>query len=211
MTVKGRKQSGLVIDPGAAKGVIGSDTLKEIQDYVLAPRGLVKYIIWKPSQSRFSGISSTQEHSLGICGLPIGLQGVPKSMFCADVLGGGASMCPGLVPLHTLMRCAEFLHFAFFRNGDGILGVKNSGSICPQRLCLTDSGHYLMRIDMFDVPASAVLNQHIADRLYNQLTNYTPTITQQRSVSRRSAETINLPVFCVDIEDQGSSSSQSFQ
>ena len=215
MTVKGRKQSGLVIDPGAAKGVIGSDTLKEIQDIVLTPRNLLQCVIWKASQSRFSGISSTQECSLGVVGIPIGLQGVPKSIFCADVLGGTASMCPGLVPLHTLIRSAEFLHFAFFRNGDGVLGVRHAGQISPQRLFLTDSGHYLMRIDLFDMPVDYKLNEHIANRLYNQLTNIMPSRSvgpswRTSQVARRQP-TVALPVFAVSSGERSSPQDQDFQ
>ena len=199
MTVRGHVKRGLIIDPGAAKGVIGSDTLRGIQDDILSVWHLKRSVVWQPSQSRFSGISATQEMSLGLCGIPIGLQGVPKSMFYADVLGGSASMCPGLVPLHSLMSNTEFMHFAFFENGDGILGVKHNGKIEPQRLYLTDSGHYLLRIDMFNVPSDYRLNQVIANRLSNQLLNtrISQSSSPQRS-ARRNRESVDLPVFCDD-------------
>ena len=169
MTIKGRKQLGLIVDPGAARGVLGCDTLLEIKMSLLEPLKLAKFITWFKSQSKFSGISSAQEHSLGLCHLPIGLRGIPWSIFHADILGGSASLCPGLVPLHSLMTNAEFMHFAFFDNGDGILGVRHLGRIEPQRLCLTDSGHYLLKIDQFDTPSDQHLNKAIADRMYNHL------------------------------------------
>ena len=173
-------------------------------------------MIWKASQARFSGISSAQEISLGVCGIPIGLKGVPKALFCADVLGGSASMCPGLVPLQTLMNSTEFMHFAFFDNGDGILGVRNQGKISPQRLFLTDSGHYLMRIDLFNMPVEYSLNRLIANRLYNQLTNIQPAhgrdVPTWRSVNKKYPA-IALPVFAVETSQSSGerSSPESFQ
>ena len=200
MTVRGRQMQGLIVDPGAAKGVIGSDTLEGIKDRVLTQWRLLKHIEWKPSNARFSGISSAQETSLGVCGIPIGLQGVPNSMFFSDVLGGSASQCPGLVPLHSLMSNAEFMHFAFFNNGDGVLGVRHRGGIAPQRLHLTDSGHYLLRVDLFGVPIDRGLNEAIANRLYNQLMN--PSLSHssgsRHASPRRNRESVALPVFVED-------------
>ena len=38
--VKGKKMHGILIDPGAAKGLVGSDTLHEIIENVLKPSGM---------------------------------------------------------------------------------------------------------------------------------------------------------------------------
>lgn len=67
------------------------------------------------------------------------------------------------------MNSAGFLHFNFFENGDGILGVWDTDRICPQRPLLTDSSHCLLRIDLFRVPTDERLNATIANRLYSNL------------------------------------------
>jgi hypothetical protein len=199
MTVRGNRHYGLVVDPGAARGVIGVDTYGEIWRKVLSPRRLVHSIKWRPSNSRFSGISSMQQVSLGLCDMPIGLQGVDKSTFSADVLGGDASWCPGLVPLHSLMSSAEFMHFSFFSNGDGVLGVRYRNTCRPQRLLLTDSGHYLLRIDLFGVATDPKLNQALADRLYSHLLGCGQPRQSQRHRSGR--EHIELAVMYDGEED----------
>jgi hypothetical protein len=197
MTIKGRKQLGLIVDPGAARGILGCDTLREIKQSLLEPRQLAQYMTWNRSFAKFSGISPTQENSLGLCTIPIGLQGIPWTVFHADVIGGEASMCPGLIPLHSLMANAEFMHFAFFPNGDGVLGVRHQGRIEPQRLCLTDSGHYLIRIDLFNAPSDMRLNKSIADRLYDHLMasgRQRPGYYQRQQYQ----PSVVLPVFCVE-------------
>ena len=113
MTVQGVRIYGLIVDPGAARGVIGCDSLGEIKDQVLKPRWMLKYIAWATSNAKFSGISSDLQYSVGLVTFPIGLQGISNAVFSADVLGGHATHCPGLVPLRSLMRTSEFMHFAF--------------------------------------------------------------------------------------------------
>jgi len=201
MTIRGRKQLGLIVDPGAARGILGVDTLLEIKQSLLEPRKLAQYLQWNQSFAKFSGISPTQENSLGICSIPCGLQGIPWTVFHADVIGGEASMCPGLIPLHSLMKNAEFMHFAFFQNGDGVLGVRHQGRIEPQRLCLTDSGHYLIRIDMFNAPSDMHLNKSIADRMYYHLMatgRSQPGQYHQYGPRGGNVPSVVLPVFCVE-------------
>ena len=67
------------------------------------------------------------------------------------------------------MNNAGFLHFNFFKNGDGILRVWDTDRICPQRLPLTGNFHDLLRIDLFGVSAHERLNTTIANRLNNNL------------------------------------------
>jgi hypothetical protein len=194
MTVRGKTRQGLIVDPGAARGVIGCDVLQDIVTHLLQPYGYSQWIQWTKSFARFSGISSSQEASQGLCSLPIGLTGIDWSLFHTDVLGGNASLCPGLVPLHSLMTNAEFMHFAFFSNGDGILGLRHCGRIEPQRLCLTDSGHYLLPIDQFGVPSDYRLNEAIANRLYNHLMSSGHPRRDFRC-RQTGGSTVALPVF----------------
>ena len=142
---------GILIDPGAARGLIGSETLRILIDEVVRPKGFGKFVKWKSSGHTFTGISPKAERSLGMCGLPIGLLGLELSMFWADVIGGDASLCPGLVPLKSLIALGCCILFAYFANGDGVLGIwdEAKSTWTAQRLYLTESGHYLLRIDNY--------------------------------------------------------------
>ena len=150
-TVGGHQRLGLLVDPGASRGLIGVDSLKEITDHLLRPRGLHKLVTWRHSNSTFAGISAKAEKSLGRVRFPIGMYGFKNAFFEADVIGNEASGCPGLVPLSTLMRLGCVLFFATFSNGDGLLGIRDrdTGQYHAQRLYLTDSGHYLLPISNF--------------------------------------------------------------
>ena len=73
------------------------------------------------------------------------------AFFEADVIPGG---CPGLVPLSTLCRMRSIIACGALSNGNGLLQLTiraKSGmkyTTC-QELFLTDSGHYLLRVDRF--------------------------------------------------------------
>ena len=56
-----------------------------------------------------------------------------------------------------------------------------------------------MRIDLFDMPVDYSLNEHIANRLYNQLTNISPSRSVGPSwrIAKRQP-TVALPVFAVN-------------
>ena len=159
--VKGNHVYGLIIDPGAARGLIGSDSLREIIENVLKPAKQDKYIKWTKSFNSFTGISAQPQTSIGMVKFPIGLLGMSRAAFRADVLGGQASKCPGLVPLQSLQQQGCVIACGYFKNGDGLLGIRlSSGHFCTQRLLLTDSGHYLMPVHYFN---------HKNDRRLDQL------------------------------------------
>jgi hypothetical protein len=156
--VKGTEHYGILIDPGAAKGLIGIDTLKDIFEHVLKPNGMMKHVHWTTSKNRFTGISATPQYSLGSCTFPIGLKGFQRSTFTCDVLGGDSSKCPGLIPLHSLNHAGCLLACGYFHNNDGLLGIRApNGTYHPQRLLLTDSGHYLLEIHHFNQPSDPKL------------------------------------------------------
>ena len=151
--IKGLKAYGLLIDPGASRGLIGTDTLADIVEQILRPRRLEKFVKWKPSVNKFTGITADPQKSLSLVCFPIGLQGIKNATFTADVLGGISSRCPGLVPLVSLLQAGCIICCGYFANNDGLLGIRTTdGSICAQRLLLTDSGHYLLPIDKFNKP-----------------------------------------------------------
>ena len=126
---------GLIVDPGAARGLIGSATLREIFEKLLRPRGLMKHVMWYRSKNKFTGISSQPQHSIGICVFPIGLVGMKNAYFSCDVITGQSANCPGLIPLQTLLRLGSVISCGHFQNQDGLLGLRlSNGEMCPQRI-----------------------------------------------------------------------------
>ena len=166
MTVSGQFCPGLIVDPGASRGLIGTDTLSEIIRTVIRPAGLAHKITWHDSNHQFAGISAKAERSLGHVRIPIGLRGMHIMYSAADVLGGNASGCPGLVPLSTFISFRSVMLFDHYDNSDGVLGLWNRrrGCYAPQRLSLTDSGHYLLHIDCFGKDTEAALASSVERR-----------------------------------------------
>ena len=123
-SIRGVTRPGLIVDPGAARGLIGSDTLRVLINVVIKPAGMAKHIRWTSSTNLFTGISAATEKSLGIVSIPIGLAGIAWSTFKADVLGGSASCCPGLIPLSSLLSQGCVISCGHFSNGDGELGIQ---------------------------------------------------------------------------------------
>ena len=152
--IGGKEYYGLLLDPGASRGILGTDTLQCIITYVLDPYGKTKDMRWTTSMANFSGIASIVQRSIAMVTLPIGLMGLQGSVFRADVLGGDASQCPGLMPLRSLIGAGAISAFGCFSNGDGVIAFRDGKTqrMCPQRLYVTDSGHYLLPIDQFDKP-----------------------------------------------------------
>ena len=87
MTVSGSWHPGLILDPGGARGLIGTDTLSEIIRSVIRPARLEHLIQWRNSSHRFSGISANVQQSLGHVRIPIGLRDMRVMYFACDVLG----------------------------------------------------------------------------------------------------------------------------
>lgn len=148
-SVRGQHVHGLLIDPGACKGLIGSESLRELFEGILKPAGKLSSIVWRGSSATFSGISSTSESSLGLCSFELGLPGIADARFETDVIGGDSSLCPGLVPLISLINAKCFISFGYYRNGNGLLGMRIGKVLAAIQLLLTDSGHYLMPIGCF--------------------------------------------------------------
>ena len=130
--VGGKEYFGLLLDPGASRGILGTDTLQAIITYVLEPHGKTSSISWAPSSASFSGIAASIQRSIANGTLPIGLMGLPNSIFRADVLGGEASQCPGLMPLKSLIAAGAISAFGCFSNGDGLIAFQDAQT---QRMC----------------------------------------------------------------------------
>ena len=152
--VRGKKMHGILIDPGAAKGLVGSDTLHEIIVNVLKPATIHKRATWHKSNNKFTGISADPQLSLGMVQFPIGLKGCKHVEFFCDVIGGASSKCPALMPLISMLNTGCLISCGYFSSGDGVLGMRMQDvSFRTQRLLYTDSGHYLLPIHHFNKPA----------------------------------------------------------
>ena len=134
-TVLGEKRRGLLVDPGPASGLVGSETLRDILENCL-PAKRSKDVRWNREKAHsVSGIDGTPESTLGEVSIPLQLAGASGS-FAADVLGGEGSLCPALLSNPSLRKQKAALLCDYFHNGDGVLVI-----------LLTDSGHYLLPID----------------------------------------------------------------
>ena len=177
-TVRGQKRHGLLYDPGASSGIIGTDTLL---DYVREVLGGAD-IHTLPSFNKFTGIDGEPTPGVGKAVVPLMIPALRDSTFTADMIGGSGSYCPGLLPLSTSIRLKASMFAGVFPNLDGVLGVRpvdhstgELGKVVYLRLLHTDSGHYLIPIDNRDDPGETdqrflrqAVMKHLAVYLDNQ-------------------------------------------
>ena len=151
-TVKGEKRRGLLIDPGAASGLIGSETLRDIMENCIPKDQHEECIKWNKKTTSVAGISGQSDETLGEVSLR--LSAADRSIsYKGDVLGGNGSLCPALVGNPTLRQQQAAMFTEWFPNGDGLLAIHREEMLGPDkepillRLLLTDSGHYLLPTD----------------------------------------------------------------
>ena len=140
-TVKGDKQRGLLVDPGAASGLIGSETLRDLLSVL--PQARQGEVTWNHQKTHnVSGISGNPEATMGEVTIPLTLAGASGD-YRADVLGGDGSPCPALLANPALRRQRAAILTDYFENGDGVLVVQKADQERHYlRILLTDSGHY---------------------------------------------------------------------
>ena len=145
-TILGTKRRGLLVDPGAASGLVGSETLRDLLEH--CPREKVEAIRWDRSKTTIvSGISGSADTTLGEVEVPLVLAGA-EATYKADVLGGEGSLCPALLSNPALRRQRAAILTNWFNNGDGAMAIQTSeGESHVVRILLTDSGHYLLPTD----------------------------------------------------------------
>eukprot|EP00435_Cladocopium_sp_Y103_P070472 s308_g35.t1 len=149
--VRGEKRYGLLIDPGAASGLVGSDTLLQLLDNCVKPAGKQDEMIIDHNKTvPVSGINGVSESTLGQVSLPLVSGGHPIT-YTADVLGGDGSFCPALVGNPALRQMNAVIFSNWFNNGDGLIMVGSQQDETMHhrmfRLLLTDSGHYMLPTD----------------------------------------------------------------
>ena len=146
--VRGRERHGLLIDPGAASGLVGSDTLRLLQPFMTT-----EPVLDREKTTPVSGISGSSESTLGQVTLSFSVAGTSLT-YTAEVLGGEGSTCPALVGNPALRKLGASLLTQWFSDGDGLLVVRHPGhgdepleNLQFFRLLLTDSGHYILPLD----------------------------------------------------------------
>ena len=146
-TVGGQRRRGLVIDPGAANGLVGSETLRDLLEHVIPQAPM-----WTAKKSEVTGISGEADSALGEVKVSLpNVNGLEDANYRADVIGGNASMCPALVGNPSLVNMRAIIMSSWFENKDGLLAIPNNdGSFQMIRLLLTDSKHYLLPLDNND-------------------------------------------------------------
>ena len=165
--VRGDRICGLLVDPGAASGLIGTDTLRELLDAGMVPRDRADEVSWGPSTTKVTGISGQSDDTLARVSLPFvmpdGAEGGVPGNYSADLIGGHGSTCPALLPNTSLRQMRSAVLTQWYENGDGIL-VCSTNDLRPDqpganlvilRLLLTESGHYVLPIQK-DLAVAAI-------------------------------------------------------
>ena len=156
--VRGDRICGLLVDPGAASGLIGTDTLRELLGAGMVPHDRASEVTWGPSTTKVTGISGQSDDTLARVSLPFVMpdgdeHGVPGN-YSADLIGGHGSTCPALLPNTSLRQMRSAVLTQWYDNGDGIL-VCSTNKLRPDqpganlvilRLLLTESGHYVLPV-----------------------------------------------------------------
>ena len=147
-SVKGQQRRGLLIDPGAAAGLIGSETLRDLLDTCYKDKA--DHVSWSESEATITGISGCPDKALIKVHLRLPCPHLEAS-YTADVIGGEGSRCPALVGNPALCATHASLHSCWFDNRDGLLTTWDTSSKKPSlhmfRVLLTDSNHYLLPLD----------------------------------------------------------------
>lgn len=143
-TVRGRKVYGLIVDPGAAHALMGSDTLLEFIRATGVP------VMYRRTDRTFVGIGGEPSEGLSKANFPLGIPEL-NAVFDTDLIGGSGSKFPGLLPLYTMRKNRCALLCGFFGNDDGLLVVTVNKGSGPEwiglRVLLTDSEHYILPCD----------------------------------------------------------------
>ena len=162
-TGRGERRCGLIVDPGAASGLVGTETLRDMIQSCIAPHGKEDNIQYSFDKSTpVSGISGEADHTLGEVVLPL-TTGGQAIQFKGEMIGGPGSLCHALVSNPALRKLKGKIFSDFFENGDGLLatGPYNFNELNDMkffRLLLTDSGHYILPTD------EAARNNQVSDQ-----------------------------------------------
>ena len=181
--VRGRKRHGLLYDPGAASGIIGTDTVRDYQRDIIADT----IIETRPTKSKIAGIDGQPAPEIGKVVLPLKIPVLKGAAFAGDMIGDMGSFCPVLLPLQASMRYRAVMYANGFPNGDSILTLFPRTlaqmdeewepiPIC-MRLLLAKPGRYIAPMDDVSVKEEIdrkYLREHVM-RIVNWFARITPS------------------------------------
>ena len=157
--VRGRRVCGLLVDPGASSGLVGTDTLKELLESGMVPEERHQEITWGPATTTVTGISGQSDDTLARVSLPFGIgeDAVPAN-YTADLIGGAGSTCPALLPNTSLRQLRTVMLTQWYDNGDGVMICSTNGlrvddpkaQLVVMKLLLSESGHYILPVNRED-------------------------------------------------------------
>ncbi|CAE6930753.1 unnamed protein product [Symbiodinium sp. CCMP2592] len=139
-TILGEKRWGLLVDPGAASGLVGSETLRDLMEHCL-PGDQARTVQLRHDRTSVSGINGTPEQTLGEVSLPLRMLDM-NGTFSAEVIGGEGSLCPALLSNPALRKQSAAILTNHFENGDGVLILRDGRDNWKYlHILLADSGH----------------------------------------------------------------------
>ena len=155
--VRGRRIRGLLVDPGASSGLIGSETLRDLLASGMVPPNKVKDITWNEASTTVTGISGQADATLTRISIPFQI-GSEDAEYTADVIGGEGSNCPALLPNGSLRQLRTAMMTQWYDNGDGVMLCSLNGlrpddpqaSLVVMKLLLAESGHYILPVNKED-------------------------------------------------------------
>ena len=100
-TVQGVPRHGLLLDPGAARGLIGTATRDKFEKEV--SKHTDYEIRKKPPRATLSGIEGKPQKAHDFCVIPCGIDGDVVDFEC-DSIGGSGSNCPGLLSNYIFLK-----------------------------------------------------------------------------------------------------------
>ena len=160
--VKGHNRYGFIVDPGAASGIVGTDT---VLAYQRAGVPFANDKVLSPSTGMFSGIDGEPVPGLGTLKQKAQI-GRLKVRWQGDMIGHQGSFCPFLLPLSPLIEHRAIMMHGMFDNGDGAIILMsehgNNEELHVARLLSTDSGHYLLPTDD---PKGQTLDEEVLSRV----------------------------------------------
>ena len=171
-SVQGQQVQGLIYDPGAADGLVGTHTLLRY----LQATGHDFKVVGAPTTT-FKGIEGTGLPAHSRVNVPFGLDSEHTGFLECDTIGGTGSSCPFLLPNRACIKHKSIVISDAFRDGssDGLMilpSVQLAGSSAKTslgiRLLHTDSGHYIVPVATKEGPTPRMYNS-LANLIYNRI------------------------------------------
>ena len=119
---------------------------------VLMPLGRTSYnITGNGPRKRLSGIDGVVSHAAGKAQVPIGIGPMVLDWQPDIMRSAGGDDCPGLFGQEMLQWLNVDIHWGFFDSGDALMVIpqEDRNMAWGVRLLATDSGHLLLRTDLF--------------------------------------------------------------